>query len=255
VIYVRKNVILIVSLFFVGLVFLNLIFSTDIRETKPIYVNGEITQYNVLSIEGMQYIPLDVINDFAAVNADDKNVSIRTNTKYSTMQEVAKSVESIVRIYSCGTFTGSGIVIDKGLIATCGHVAQYTKTLDLAFQGDTIKSTQNKSVDGLDLSLIKFPYKNQKAVTLGDTSLLKAGDKVIYIGNLGQDFNMMSEGYICGFPEMDGHDYIRTNVVVHPGNSGGGIFNMDGELIGLLTFGEENGLNLSLSVDEILKYK
>jgi S1-C subfamily serine protease len=230
-------------------------FSTSIKTMALISIDGIATQYRILEVEGRQYVPLEAVEDITNVSVLGEVVDIKTKTKYSTMQEVSKSVKSIARLYCNDYYIGSGIVIEPGIVVTCGHVTQHLKNLDINILDDIINSKRITEVEDVDLAFIKFSYNTQRSVKIGDVKNLKPGERVIYVGNMGHEFNMFSEGYVSGFYNKDGVNYIRTTVITYPGNSGGGIFNMDGEFLGLLTYGVEGKSSLALSVDEIIKRK
>jgi serine protease Do len=229
--------------------------STSTKTYIPISIDGVATSYAILDIGGRRYVPLDAVEDITNVNILDDSVNIKTKTKYSKIQEVSKNVKSIARLYYNDFYVGSGIVIAPGIAVTCRHVTQHLKSLDLNILENTINSNHITEVSDVDLAFIKFSYNTQRPVKIGDVKNLKPGERVIYVGNMGQEFNMFSEGYVSGFYDKDGVNYIRTTVVVYDGNSGGGIFNMDGEFLGLLTYGIEGKESLALSVDEIFKHK
>ena len=257
--HVKKFFVLILSVFMIVSIFLMISltsgFSTSIKVLAPISIDGAKTPYCIVEVEGQQYVPLDAVEDITNVNILENSVNIKTKTKYSRIQEVSKSVKSIARLYYNDFYVGSGVVIMPGIAVTCRHVTQHLKSLDLNILNDTINSKHITEVADVDLAFIKFSYNTQRPVKIGNIKNLKPGEKVVYVGNMGQEFNMFSEGYVSGFYEKDGVNYIRTTVITYPGNSGGGIFNMDGEFLGLLTYGVEKKASLALSVDEIFKHK
>jgi len=229
--------------------------STQPKVGVPISIDGIATGYSIFEINGERYVPLDAVEDITKVNVSGESVNIKTKVRYSKMQDVSKSVKSIARIYFNDTYIGSGVVLLPGIVVTCKHVTQKLKNLDLNIMGATTNSKRITEVDNVDLAFIKFSYNTQKPVKIGSTKTLKPAERVVYVGNMGQEFNMFSEGYVSGFFDKNGVNYIRSTVVTYPGNSGGGIFNMDGEFLGLLTYGVGGKASLALSVEEIFKYK
>ncbi|MCC6345904.1 MAG: trypsin-like peptidase domain-containing protein, partial [Nitrospirales bacterium] len=137
---------------------------------------------------------------------------------------------------------GSGVIISRdGYILTNLHVVK---------DADEIKVTLNDKrefrgkVIGIDpqtdLSVVRIEAKDLPAVRMGKSSALKAGDVVLAIGNpfgLNQTITMgiVSAVGRSDLGITDYEDFIQTDAAVNPGNSGGALVNINGELIGINT--------------------
>ena len=136
---------------------------------------------------------------------------------------------------------GSGFVISEdGFIVTNNHVIDGADEIMIEFfSGEELPATVIGTDKNTDLALLKvesevpLPY-----VQFGDSDLARVGDWVMAMGNpLGQGFSV-SVGIISARNRaLSGSydDYIQTDAAINRGNSGGPLFNMEGEVIGVNT--------------------
>ena len=133
---------------------------------------------------------------------------------------------------------GSGVILNNNLILTANHVAIIDKV--------NISTYRNKKLEGVvikrdvndDLALIKFT-SNIKFDKIALAERAQIGQTILSIGNpLGLNFNII-KGIICHtaryVKENDEYkNYMQININVNPGDSGGGIFDINGDLIGII---------------------
>jgi Trypsin-like peptidase domain/FHA domain len=150
--------------------------------------------------------------------------------------------------------TGSGFLIDAGKhVVSNYHVVECVSRGGKAF----VITPQRKKVDltlvshsgEKDLAILKLasPF-NSEEVTFAKRELLEERNKVIAAGFPGvaqltsADFGQVSfsEGIISKFTEIAGHAFIQTDASVNPGNSGGPLYNEEGQVIGVVSL---KGLN------------
>jgi serine protease Do len=142
------------------------------------------------------------------------------------------------------TAQGSGFVIDgkEGLIVTNNHVIDGADEIVISFN-DGSKLTVEKILgkdSKTDLALLKVTPKRPLAqVALGSSNSLKVGDWVMAIGNPFGLGGSVSVGIISA-KQRDINtgpydDFLQTDAAINRGNSGGPLFNMDGEVIGVNT--------------------
>lgn len=142
-----------------------------------------------------------------------------------------------------GTSLGSGFVIDgEGYIITNNHVIQGAEDITVIFRDDTqLKAKLVGSDSRVDLALLKVEPPNKKplpAVKFGDSDKMRVGDWVIAIGNPFGLGHSVTAGIISarGRSLNDSlDDYLQTDAAINKGNSGGPLFNADGEVIGVNT--------------------
>jgi len=138
---------------------------------------------------------------------------------------------------------GSGFVIDpSGLIVTNNHVIEGADEIIINFtNGSKLKVVKVLGHDAkTDLALLKVePKEPLKAVTFGDSSKMRVGDWVMAIGNPFGLGGTVTVGIISA-KKRDINagpydDFLQTDAAINRGNSGGPLFNMDGEVIGVNT--------------------
>ncbi len=137
---------------------------------------------------------------------------------------------------------GSGVIISSdGLIITNNHVVSGANTITVTTTDGTdyvakVLGTDSES----DIAVIKIEGSNLPFALLGDSDTLEVGEEVVAVGNpLGNLGGTITNGIISALSrevEIDGTTMtlIQTNAEVNPGNSGGGLFNMYGELVGIV---------------------
>lgn len=139
---------------------------------------------------------------------------------------------------------GSGFVIDgkEGLVVTNNHVIEGADEIILNFHDgsklkvDKVLGKDTKS----DLALLKVtPKKPLPAVKFGSSTNMKVGDWVMAIGNPFGLGGSVTVGVVSAkqrdIQSGPYDDYIQTDASINKGNSGGPLFNMDGEVIGINT--------------------
>ena len=164
---------------------------------------------------------------------------------------------------------GSGFVISEdGFIVTNNHViAEADEILIEFFPGDgqpkkelpaKVIGTDEKT----DIALLKVEASGPlKYVTFGDSDTARVGDWVIAMGNpLGQGFSVSAGIVSARNRELSGSydDYIQTDAAINRGNSGGPLFNMDGQVIGVNTAilspnGGSIGIGFSMASNVVVK--
>ena len=138
---------------------------------------------------------------------------------------------------------GSGFVIDPGgLVVTNNHVIEGADEILVNFtDGTSLKVTKVLGHDPkTDLALLKVePKKPLKAVTFGDSAKMRVGDWVMAIGNPFGLGGSVTVGIISATRRDINagpyDDFLQTDAAINRGNSGGPLFNMDGEVIGVNT--------------------
>ena len=137
---------------------------------------------------------------------------------------------------------GSGVIISQdGYIITNNHVVEGANSIQVTTTNGAKHKAQIVGTDAeSDVAIIKIDAKELSFATLGDSDAIKLGEEVIAIGNpLGSLGGTVTNGIISALNReisIDGQKMVllQTNAAVNPGNSGGGLFNMAGELIGVV---------------------
>ena len=150
------------------------------------------------------------------------------------------------RIVSDSTFVGSGVVIsEEGHIVTNYHVVtaggtQVYEDLTVVYDGQEYTATYIAGDEENDIAVLKAEGLDAPAAKLGNSDELSVGDWALVVGNpLGENFtNTLTVGVISGLNRNmtrvnGGTAMIQTDAAINSGNSGGGLFNIRGELVGI----------------------
>ncbi|MCL2708077.1 MAG: trypsin-like peptidase domain-containing protein [Defluviitaleaceae bacterium] len=137
---------------------------------------------------------------------------------------------------------GSGVIISAdGYIVTNNHVVGDSRKITVRLKNGEDYEAELIGRDGkTDLAVVKIVASGLRPAVYGDSDSLVAGEGAVAIGNpLGKLGGSITEGIISALGrsiEIDGHmmTLLQTSAAVNPGNSGGGLFNGRGELIGIV---------------------
>lgn len=143
-----------------------------------------------------------------------------------------------------GTSLGSGFIIDgEGYVVTNNHVIQGAEDITVILRDDTQLKAKLIGADArVDLAVLKVDPPGKKplpAVKFGDSDKTRVGDWVVAIGNpfgLGHSVTagiISARGRSLSNESLD--DYLQTDAAINKGNSGGPLFNTEGEVIGVNT--------------------
>jgi len=136
---------------------------------------------------------------------------------------------------------GSGFVVSaEGLIVTNNHVIDGADEIEIEFfSGKTLPAKVIGKDDKTDIAVLKVESdKPLPFVRFGDSDKARVGDWVLALGNpLGQGFSASTGIVSARNRALSGtyDDFIQTDAAINRGNSGGPLFNMDGEVIGVNT--------------------
>jgi serine protease Do len=161
---------------------------------------------------------------------------------------------------------GSGFIVGSdGIVLTNAHVVQGASEV-------TVKLTDRREFRAkvlgtdpvTDIAVLRIDAKNLPVVKLGDPGQERVGDWVVAIGSPFGFENSVSAGIVSAkgrsLPGDTYVPFIQTDVAVNPGNSGGPLFNLKGEVIGINSqiysrSGGYQGLSFAIPIDVALKVK
>ena len=182
------------------------------------------------------------------------DLSEATGSKLTVGQIIDKNADAVVEIVVEGTAegmwgqmqltqgAGSGVIVkEDGYIATNYHVVQGAKKVEVTLHnGDKYNATIIGTDASNDIAVIKIDAKGLTTATIGDSSKVAVGDLAVAIGNpLGQLGGTATSGIISALDRtltIEGTTLtlLQTDAAINGGNSGGGLFNGSGELIGIV---------------------
>lgn len=147
---------------------------------------------------------------------------------------------------------GSGFFVSKdGLVVTNDHViSEGTAAIVKLPDGDVYAVDELAAYDAArDLALIRVQGKNFKVLTLGDSDRVQVGDEVVAIGNPLSLESTVSNGIISGVRrEKQDQKLLQVTAPISPGSSGGPLFNMAGDVIGITSSYLKGGENLNFAI-------
>jgi serine protease Do len=157
---------------------------------------------------------------------------------------------------------GSGVIISPdGYILTNNHVVVDATDIYVTLtDGREFKAKVIGTDERTDVALIKIEAKDMTPLVIGDPKKLKKGQWVLAIGSpFGLDSTVTS-GIVSAIGRDTGEylPFIQTDVAVNPGNSGGPLINLDGEVVGINSqiisrSGGFMGISLAIPIDEAMR--
>ncbi|HIZ61752.1 MAG TPA: S1C family serine protease [Candidatus Gemmiger avistercoris] len=160
---------------------------------------------------------------------------------------------------------GSGVIISQdGYILTCAHVVDGATSVKVQLQnGETYDASIVGSDATSDIAVLKIEATGLTPAVIGDSDALAVGETVVAVGNpLGTLSNTVTDGIISALNrevtvEDNDMTLLQTNASISPGNSGGGLFNANGELIGIVnaksSYSEAEGIGFAIPIDQAME--
>ncbi len=134
---------------------------------------------------------------------------------------------------------GSGFLVSNdGYMITNEHVVGNEALVKVKFeQGFTLDGQVLKTNKDFDLALVKVAASDMPALTIGNDEGLMLGEEIFAIGtpldqSLGQS---VTRGILSGRRDLDGFQFLQTDVSINPGNSGGPLLDEEGKVVGVAT--------------------
>ena len=163
---------------------------------------------------------------------------------------------------------GSGVIISSdGYILTCAHVVDGASTITVTIGDKDYTATLVGEDTTSDIAVIKIDADGLTPATVGNSDNPKVGESVMAVGNpLGELGGTVTSGIVSalnrsvtiqGTSSTNTMSLIQMDASVSPGNSGGGLFNMNGELIGLVnaksSSSDAEGLGFAIPINDAIK--
>ena len=231
----------------------SLIFSGSNQRTEAPYISGEgmpddwndyLDNYYQVTESKDAEIKLpraELAPDFKVTLSNEHGKELSLQELYD---QCSKSIVAI-KGYQDGVdgyYWGSGIILSKdGLILTNTHVIENCDTARVTlFDNSSYAATLVGADSTSDIAVLRIEATGLTPASFGDSAELAIGDKVAAIGNpLGETFRMtLTDGIISAIDRgisYNGHSMtlLQTNTAINEGNSGGALFNMYGQVIGV----------------------
>ena len=155
----------------------------------------------------------------------------------ATLHQASFSVVRLMATSAEGRhFFGSGVALRSDAVATNCHVTRLAQNVWVFF-GNAVLIARSQRADPVhDLCVLDVPGLNAPAAQIAEPDLLKVGDRVHAMGYGAFQGFIHQGGTVNGLFQFDGARVIESNAAFPHGASGGGLFDAEGRLVGLLTF-------------------
>lgn len=178
-----------------------------------------------------------------------RTITERSNLIYNPFQSWFFGTQPQVQPY-IQEGSGSGVIItDNGYIVTNNHVIKNADKIEVTLNDKRTYTAQLIGADpSTDLAVLKIDEKNLPFIIFGNSDDLKVGEWVLAVGNPFNLYSTVTAGIISAKgrnihviennPESGNfpiESFIQTDAAVNPGNSGGALVNIHGELVGINT--------------------
>ena len=204
-------------------------------------------------------------------NSVIETATVDTNKLMTAAEVYATNVNSTVGITTSVTTnywgyqttsaaSGSGFVLsDDGYILTNQHVIENSSSITVTFYDGTSLPAELIGYDvSNDIAVLKVNAENLKPVVLGDSKNMNVGDEVVAIGNpLGELTFSLTQGVVSALDRQvttssnTTMTLMQTDCAINSGNSGGALFNLYGEVIGITNAKYSSSANAEASIDNI----
>lgn len=212
---------------------------------------GKLTSHSALSISSSEASRINTAHDS---RGGDSILEKATGSTLKISEIAALNANSVVEIRTESVATdfwmqqyikegaGSGVIISSdGYIVTNSHVIEGSQRAIVTLKnGESYKAKLVGRDGDTDLAILKISAKGLTPAVYGDSNKLSVGDIAVVIGNpLGELGGTVTAGIISALDRSitisgKAMTLLQTDASVNPGNSGGGIFNQRGELIGIV---------------------
>ena len=242
-------------------------FSSERETTPPVEDSVPQAPSFLPSEEDVHIVVSDsgVTETKGSVGDEDLTIAdVAALVKDSVVEIITSEAHRNGLVYESGA--GSGVIVNgKGIIITNNHVIESASAINVRLtNGHTYAATLVAADPQSDLAILKIePVETLSCAVLGKSTNVVTGETVIAIGNpLGLLGGTVTDGIISATSRavsVDGDTMtlLQHNAAVSPGNSGGALFNLRGELIGIVNAKYSNegaeGLGFAIPADTVVQ--
>jgi len=208
--------------------------------------------------KGTKPVPTQKVNDVKSTQKiSSPTPSTQASARKLTNKEIIAKVKPAVVYIATENGSGSGMIIEAGgFILTNAHVVSGSQIAKVTIStGEVIDSTVVGRDENIDLAILKMAGVNFSKVEFGNSDQVEQGDDVF---TLGYPFGIkgdvsFKEGTISRRISDESGTYLETSAEIHPGNSGGPLVNIKGQVVGINTASLGNNIR-GVSVGETIKF-
>jgi S1-C subfamily serine protease len=159
---------------------------------------------------------------------------------------VALVTPSTVQV-STAKASGTGIVIDLGVVLTLDHLVARAGALTVSTSSGPYQASVRSEDPANDLALLTVPQLTSPAVHWGDTGGLVAGQRLLALTySEGQSGANTTRGGFTGIATVNGAEFVRTDAAPDADNTGGPLFTLCGDVVGMNTLSARTGPALAI---------
>ncbi len=222
-------------------------------------------------LEEMELLQQEIKKNSYTGNGNSVSGTPNTSADGLTPGQVyAKNVDSVVAITSQITSSGFGqstqavssgsgfILSEEGYVVTNYHVVEDASSVTVTLNDESEHAAEMVGYDSSnDVAVLKIEAEGLQAAVLGSSDDLIVGDQVVAIGHpLGAETPTLTVGFVSAKDQSittDGTiiNMLQTDAAINSGNSGGPLFNMKGEVVGITTAKYSGTTNSGASIESI----
>ena len=163
---------------------------------------------------------------------------------------VSGSIVRVIASHASGdpVSQGSGVVVARGEVITNCHVTDPGVQVEVKVGNDTYPASVSLADHEFDLCRLAVSGLDAAPVTVAGAGDLQTGERVFAIGAPRGLELTISDGIVSSLRETASGRIIQTTAAVSPGSSGGGLFDAQARLVGIVTFQARDGQNLNFAV-------
>lgn len=212
-------------------------------------------QYPVKILSNRAFVPITLIKAIypnTLFNSEKNYILINRVWTVENIAELSNNVVMIKTYDESGNKldSGSGVIVtEDGQVVTSDHTVNNASSIEVVLSDNSrIPATLTIRIEEYDLAILKIDEKIYSYGALGDSTSIQAGQDIVTISSPLGLLNTITIG-IVSYPSrmMDGNNLIQISAPVYFGSSGGALFNMQGEVIGIISNGVDNAANINFA--------
>ncbi|MDP2870546.1 trypsin-like peptidase domain-containing protein [Methyloversatilis sp.] len=178
---------------------------------------------------------------FPATALDQQDIAALIKLRPSVLKVEASDAGGNVSV-------GTGVAVGPGIIATACHVTARATTIRVVSNGERMQVSSQRAQVGRDLCLLDVPGASQVPVVELRSTPLKPGEELVALGYILGVAPRVSSGLVLQLHPHDGASVIQSTTPFTSGASGGGLFDREHRLVGVMTFKFRSGTDNQFSL-------
>ncbi|AOF80346.1 trypsin-like peptidase domain protein [Methyloversatilis sp. RAC08] len=178
---------------------------------------------------------------FPAMALDQQDIAALIKLRPSVLKVEASDDRGNISV-------GTGVAVGPGIIATACHVTARAMTIRVVSNGERMQVSSQRAQVGRDLCLLDVPGASQVPVVELRSTPLKPGEELVALGYILGVAPRVSNGMVLQLHPHDGASVIQSTTPFTSGASGGGLFDREHRLVGVMTFKFRSGTDNQFSM-------